>query len=78
MIAPNISSPVLRDLFHRTAKLRLHFLVLGANVAGLACAYHLKQAGHDVTVIEPRALALENVRSLDLNSIHAAHSIYAL
>ncbi|KLO08870.1 FAD/NAD(P)-binding domain-containing protein [Schizopora paradoxa] len=60
MIAPNITSPILRDLFHRTAKLRLHFLVLGANIAGLSCAYHLRQAGHEVTIIEPRALALEN------------------
>ncbi|THH08944.1 hypothetical protein EW145_g2362 [Phellinidium pouzarii] len=36
----------------RTAKLRLSFVIVGASVAGLACAYSLKKAGHDVLVLE--------------------------
>ena len=31
---------------------RLEFLVVGAGIAGLACAYSLKQAGHNVRVVE--------------------------
>ncbi|KAI5121804.1 hypothetical protein M0805_009796 [Coniferiporia weirii] len=34
------------------AKLRLRFVIIGAGVAGLACAYTLIQAGHDVHVLE--------------------------
>lgn len=31
---------------------RLDFLIVGAGIAGLTCAYSLKQAGHNVRVVE--------------------------
>ena len=47
-IQPNQSLRTLTDL--RGLKLRV--LVLGAGVVGVTCAWFLRQAGHDVTVIE--------------------------
>lgn len=44
--------PVLDDLFHRKAAVRLDFLIVGGSIGGLACAYNLKQAGHNVRVLE--------------------------
>lgn len=39
---------------------RMKVLVLGSGVIGVACAYHLAQAGHEVTVVERQpAAALE-------------------
>lgn len=35
-----------------TAQRRLRFLVVGGSIAGLACAYALQSAGHDVEVYE--------------------------
>ncbi|CAK5264042.1 unnamed protein product [Mycena citricolor] len=39
-----------------TAQLQIQFLVVGGGVAGLACAYALAIAGHEVTIIEKGAL----------------------
>lgn len=36
----------------RKAKLSLDFVIVGASVAGLSCAYALRQAGHSVVVLE--------------------------
>jgi 2-polyprenyl-6-methoxyphenol hydroxylase-like FAD-dependent oxidoreductase len=33
---------------------RLRFLIVGGSIAGLACAYTLSKAGHEVTVFERR------------------------
>ncbi|EJD05380.1 FAD/NAD-binding domain-containing protein [Fomitiporia mediterranea MF3/22] len=46
------TKPVLKDLFRRRASVSLDFLVVGGSIAGLACAYNLKQAGHNVRVLE--------------------------
>ncbi|KAI5121809.1 hypothetical protein M0805_009801 [Coniferiporia weirii] len=46
------SAPVREDLFRRRAEVTLDFVVVGGSVAGLACAYNLKQAGHNVRVLE--------------------------
>lgn len=34
------------------AKLSLNFVIVGASIAGLACAYTLRKAGHNVHVLE--------------------------
>ena len=44
--------PVLDDFFHRKAAVSLDFLVVGGSIGGLAAAYNLKQAGHNVRVLE--------------------------
>ncbi|KAL5514192.1 hypothetical protein ACEPAG_2280 [Sanghuangporus baumii] len=46
------TKPVLNDLFHRKAAVSLDFLIVGGSIGGLACAYNLKQAGHNVRVLE--------------------------
>lgn len=46
------TSPVLKDLFHRRSAVSLDFIVIGASIAGLSAAYNLKQAGHNVRVLE--------------------------
>lgn len=46
------TSPVLDDLFRRRSAVSLNFLVIGASIAGLSAAYNLKQAGHNVRVLE--------------------------
>ncbi len=38
----------------RRARLALEFTIIGASIAGLACAYNLAQAGHKVHVLEKR------------------------
>src|SRR5690348_5344482 len=39
-------------------------IVMGAGIAGLACAYELKRRGHDVTVLEASGRAGGHVRTL--------------
>lgn len=34
------------------ASLKIHFIILGATAAGLACAITLRRAGHQVTLLE--------------------------
>lgn len=41
-----------KNPFLRTASLPLDFVVVGANITGLACAYNLHCAGHRVKVYE--------------------------
>lgn len=36
----------------RKAKVSLDFVIVGASIAGLACAYALRQSGHKVHVLE--------------------------
>ena len=33
----------------------MHVAVIGAGIVGVCCALHLRQAGHDVTLLDPRA-----------------------
>jgi salicylate hydroxylase len=47
-------------------KIQLHFVVVGAGVAGLSCAIALRRIGHRVTVIERK----HNVTGLQV-SVHA-------
>ena len=56
MMDPNSLSAAAQDLFDCTAELQLKFVVLGAELNGLTCAYNLKKAGHDVVLLESRAL----------------------
>lgn len=44
--------PVRENLFHRMASVALDVIVIGAGFEGLAAAYNLKQAGHNVRVFE--------------------------
>src|SRR3954453_14545210 len=39
-------------------------IVMGAGIAGLACAYELRRRGHDVTVLEASGRAGGHVRTL--------------
>ena len=41
-----------QDLFTRKARVILDFIVIGASVTGLACAYNLLSAGHNVRILE--------------------------
>jgi monoamine oxidase len=41
-----------------------NLIVMGAGIAGLACAYELKRRGHDVTVLEASGRAGGHVRTL--------------
>ena len=34
------------------ARVSLDFVIVGTSIAGLACAYAFRQAGHDVHVLE--------------------------
>lgn len=54
------SSPVLENLFKRKAETALKFIIIGGSVGGLACAYNLKQAGHEVHVLE-KSSGFQNV-----------------
>ncbi|THH08949.1 hypothetical protein EW145_g2356 [Phellinidium pouzarii] len=46
------SSPVHSDLLRRHAAVCLDIIVIGASIGGLSAAYNLKQAGHNVRVLE--------------------------
>ena len=48
-------------LFNRKAALQLNFLIVGASMGGLACAYNLVHAGHKVRILE-RADGVAKVR----------------
>jgi len=49
---PYPQSPVYENLFHRTAAVALDIIVVGGSIGGLAAAYNLVQAGHNVEVLE--------------------------
>ena len=62
ILMPFPPSPVYSNLFHRTADVSLHFIVVGGSVGGLSAAYNLLQAGHTVHVLE-KSSGFENVRT---------------
>ena len=46
------SAPVYENLFHRQSDVVLDVLVIGGSIAGLSAGYNLKQAGHNVRILE--------------------------
>lgn len=50
--SPGTSTPVARPARKAAGKAPLHFAVVGAGMAGVACARTLLQAGHRVTLVE--------------------------
>lgn len=57
----------------RLAPLKLRFVVVGGSLGGLAVAFALARAGHNVHVVEQRE-SLVKVRRLDLSSFVLAHT----
>lgn len=52
----------------------MHVLVLGAGVVGTACAWYLKAAGHEVTVIDRQAGAARETSLANGGQISSSHS----
>lgn len=49
---PFPATPVHENLFHRRAAVSLDIIVVGGSISGLSAAYNLRQAGHNVRVLE--------------------------
>lgn len=60
--------PVTKNLFHRVAPVSLDIIVIGGGIEGLAAAYNLGQAGHNVRVFE-KSDGKGRVRCADFISI---------
>ena len=48
-------TPVYANLYGRTAGAALDIIIVGGSLAGLSCAYSMRQAGHNVRVLERRS-----------------------
>ncbi|KAH8110332.1 FAD/NAD-binding domain-containing protein [Phellopilus nigrolimitatus] len=61
---PFPATPVHENLFHRRAAVSLDIIVVGGSISGLSAAYNLRQAGHNVRVVERSNRELKTDRAL--------------